>query len=128
MSDFSFATDLAAKHPEKLKELQALSSRKRHCKFNVYPVANNPFELAQTGTRPKHVAAAIRRTMARARSGFRRTEVIDIKNRSFSIIAGVENVDEQGRRDDRYQRRDDRRLRAPGSEWQADLHLQLARV
>lgn len=43
-NDFGHATDLAAKHPEKLKEMQALFDREAR-KYNVYPLADDMTEL-----------------------------------------------------------------------------------
>ena len=53
-TDFGHATDLAAKHPEKLKELQALFDREAR-KYNVYPMADNVFELL-AAERPRLVS------------------------------------------------------------------------
>jgi arylsulfatase len=90
-SDFSLATDLAAKHPERLKGLQALFEEEAR-KYNVYPMANNGIELYQTGTRPKLVAGN-KASYGPGTIRLPEDGVIDIKNRSFSIIAEVENVD-----------------------------------
>jgi arylsulfatase A-like enzyme len=43
-TDFGHATDLAAEHPEKLAELQALFDREAR-KYNVYPLADNVLAL-----------------------------------------------------------------------------------
>ena len=53
-SDFGHATDVAAKHPEKLKELQALFDREARA-HNVYPMGDNIFALL-TADRPKLVS------------------------------------------------------------------------
>ena len=90
-SDFSLATDLAAKHPEKLKGLQALFEEEAR-KYNVYPMANNAIELHQTGTRPKLVAGN-KASYGPGTIRLPEEGVIDLKNRSFSIVAEVENVD-----------------------------------
>jgi hypothetical protein len=90
-SDFGLATDLAPQHPAKLKELQALFDQEA-AKYNVYPMGNNPFELLVTGTRAKLVAG----NKASYGPGIIRLPedaVIDVKNRSFSIIAEVESAD-----------------------------------
>ena len=39
-TDFGHATDLAAEHPQKLAELQAIFDREAR-KYNVYPLADN---------------------------------------------------------------------------------------
>lgn len=87
-SDFGHATDLAAKQPEKLKQLQALFDREAR-KYNVYPLADNVGELLSadrpslvSGNRAVYGPGAIRMP---------EDAVIDIKNRSFSIIAEAEN-------------------------------------
>ena len=90
-SDFGHATDLAAKHPEKLKELQALFDREAR-KYNVYPMADStskPADRRAAGARLRQQG----RAMARAPSGSRRTRSSNIKNRSFSLVAEVENPD-----------------------------------
>ena len=90
-SDFSLATDLAAKHPERLKGLQEVFEEEAR-KYNVYPMANNSVEMYQTGTRPKLVAGN-KASYGPGTIRLPEDGVIDIKNRSFSIIAEVENVD-----------------------------------
>jgi arylsulfatase len=56
--DFSQVNDLAAKHPEKLKELQALWQTEAE-RFNVLPLDDRRYERAADPTRP---IAAIART------------------------------------------------------------------
>jgi hypothetical protein len=90
-SDFSLATDLAAEHPERLKALQALFEEEAR-KYNVYPMANNGVEMHETGTRPKLVAGS-KASYGPGTVRLPEDGVIDIKNRSFSITAEVENVD-----------------------------------
>jgi hypothetical protein len=87
-TDFGHATDLAAKYPEKLKELQALFDREAR-KYNVYPMANNPYELYASG-RPA-VFTGDKAIYSPADFRFPEETVISIKNRSFSIDAEVEN-------------------------------------
>ena len=88
--DFSLSTDLSEKYPEKLKELQALFDVEAR-KYNVYPMANNALDYLKV-ERPKLVEG----DRAIYRQGTIRLPedaVIDIKNRSFSIVAEVENPD-----------------------------------
>ena len=70
-NDFSLATDLAAKHPEKLKELQKLFEREAP-KYNVYPMADNTVELHLFGTPPR-LFAGNKASLARTPTGSRRT-------------------------------------------------------
>ncbi|MGI9430043.1 MAG: arylsulfatase, partial [Bythopirellula sp.] len=89
-NDFSLSTDLANKHPKKLAELQRLFDRDAR-KFNVYPMANNPLDYLKV-EKPKLVSG----DKVRYGPGTIRLPedaVIDIKNRSFSIVAEVENRD-----------------------------------
>ena len=89
-TDFGHATDLAAEHPEKLAELQALFDREAR-KYNVYPLADNVLALL-SAERPGLVSG----NKASYRPGTVRIPedaVINIKNRSFSLTAEVENPD-----------------------------------
>ncbi|MGI9284583.1 MAG: arylsulfatase [Pseudomonadales bacterium] len=89
-NDFSLSTNLAAKHPEKLKELQALFDIEAR-KYNVYPMADNARDFLKV-EKPKLVEG---NKVSYGPGTIRLPEdaVIDIKNRSFSIIAEVENLD-----------------------------------
>ena len=90
-SDFALATDLAAQHPAKLKELQALFDQEA-AKYNVYPMANNGVEMLRIGTRPTLVAGN-KASYGPGTVRLPEAGVIDVKNRSFSIIAEVESAD-----------------------------------
>jgi arylsulfatase A-like enzyme len=89
-NDFGQATDLAAKDPKKLKELQALFHREAR-KYNVYPMVNSIFELLAVD-RPKLVAGN-KAVYGAGTVRLVEEAMIDIKNRSFSITAEVENPD-----------------------------------
>jgi arylsulfatase len=87
--DFSQANDLAAKHPDKLKELQALFDVEAR-KYNVYPLDS---------TFADRVDPAIRPSLTRGRSVFTyypgmiripEGSTPDVKNKSYSISADVE--------------------------------------
>ncbi len=52
--DYSQANDLAAKMPDKLKEMQALFAQEAK-KYNVYPLDNSQFQRAIT-PRPSAIA------------------------------------------------------------------------
>ena len=87
-TDFGHANDLAAEHPAKLAELQALFDREAR-KYNVYPMADNIGELL-TAERPRLVSG---NEASYGPGTIRLPEdaVINIKNRSFSIVAEVDN-------------------------------------
>lgn len=89
-SDFGHANDLATQNPEKLKELQALFDREAR-KYNVYPMVNSLFEMLAierpslaSGNKAVYRAGTVRLV---------EDAVIDIKNKSFSITAEVDNPD-----------------------------------
>ena len=88
-NDFSLSTDLAAQHPERLAELQVLFDRDAR-RYNVYPMANNPLDYLKV-EKPKLVHGD---KVSYGPGTIRLPEdaVIDIKNRSFSIIAEVANA------------------------------------
>ena len=89
-TDFGHATDLAAEHPEKLAELQAIFDREAR-KYNVYPLADNLLALL-SAERPTLVSG----NKASYRPGTIRIPedaVINIKNRSFTLTAEIENPD-----------------------------------
>jgi len=89
-SDFGQANDLAAKNPEKLKELQALFDTEAR-KYNVYPMADDITALL-TAERPELVpgnkASYGPGTVRLPEDG-----VINVKSKSFSLIAEVDNRD-----------------------------------
>ena len=89
-NDFSLSTDLADEYPEKLEELQALFDRDAR-RFNIYPMANNPLDYLKV-EKPKLVSGD---KVSYGPGTIRLPEdaVIDVKNRSFSIVAEVENLD-----------------------------------
>ena len=87
-TDFGHANNLAADHPDKLAELQALfdSEARQH---NVYPMANDFNEIV-VAERPRLVTG----DWASYGPGTIRLPedaAINIKNRSFALIAEVEN-------------------------------------
>ena len=112
-SDFGHATDLAAKHPEKLKELQALFDREAR-KYNVYPMVNNAFDLLtveRPGLVSGHKATYGPGTVpARGGRGPRHQEPVVLHRRRGR------QPGRQCRRHARHPRRGDRRLRVPGAE------------
>ena len=89
-SDFGHANDLAAEHPEKLAELQALFDTEAR-KNDVYPMANDFNEIV-VSDRPRLVSG----DWASYGPGTIRLPedaAINIKNRSFSLVAEVDNPD-----------------------------------
>ena len=85
---FGHASDLAAEHPEKLAELQAIFDREAR-KYNVYPLADNILALL-SAERPGLVSG----NEASYRPGTVRIPedaIINIKNRSFTLTAELEN-------------------------------------
>jgi Sulfatase len=92
-SDFGLATDLAAQHPAKLNELQALFDQEA-TKYNVYPMANNTFEIYRIGqTSMPRLVAGNKASYAPGTIRISEDSAIEVKNRSFSIIAEVESAD-----------------------------------
>jgi len=92
-SDFGLATDLAAQHPAKLNELQALFDQEA-TKYNVYPRANNTFEIYRIGqTSMPRLVAGNKACYAPGTIRIPEDSAIEVKNRSFSIIAEVESAD-----------------------------------
>jgi hypothetical protein len=87
-TDFGHATDLAAEHPDKLKELQALFDREAR-RHNVYPMADDVSELL-TAERPKLVTGN-KASYGPGTVRLPEDAAINIKNRSFSLVAEVEN-------------------------------------
>jgi hypothetical protein len=87
-SDFGHANDLAAEHPEKLAELQALFDAEAR-KYHVYPMANDFNEIV-VSDRPRLVSG----DWASYGPGTIRLPedaAINIKNRSFSLVAEIDN-------------------------------------
>jgi arylsulfatase A-like enzyme len=87
--DFSQANDLAAKRPDKLKELQAIFDAEAK-KYNVYPL---------DATFTERIDPSIRPSLTRGRTAFTyypgmvripEGSTPDIKNKSYSITADVE--------------------------------------
>lgn len=89
-SDFGHATDLAAKNPEKLKEMQALFDVEAR-KYNVYPMANDAFDLM--GAEKQTLVSGNKAVYSPGTVRLVEDAVIDIKNRSFSITVDLENPD-----------------------------------
>jgi arylsulfatase len=87
--DFSAADNLAARNPDKLKELQGVFDREAK-KYNVYPLDSSLAERLDPAIRPSLTRG---RTMFTYYPGMVRipeATAPDVKNKSFSVIADVE--------------------------------------
>ena len=96
-ADFSQADDLAAKHPEKLKELQELFS-KEAVKYNVLPLDDRTFERfnAELAGRPDLMGDRKTLTVYEGMTGMTENAFINVKNRSHAITAEVEMPQDGG--------------------------------
>jgi len=95
-TDFSLADDLAAKNPEKLKEMQELFM-KEAVKYKVLPLDDRTLErmnAAMVG-RPDLMAGRTSLTVYQGMTGMSENVFINIKNRSHTITAEVE-IPEKG--------------------------------
>ena len=90
-SDFSLTNDLAAKHPQKLAEMQALFMREAET-HHVLPIDDRLFEraLASAVGRPDLMAGRISLTLAQGMAGMMENVFINVKNKSKTITAEIE--------------------------------------
>ena len=86
--DYSQANDLAAKMPDKLKELQALFQQEAQ-KYNVFPLDNSQFQRA-IAPRPSTTAGQTVFTYVGENSGIPTASAPNILNKSFTITAEIE--------------------------------------
>ncbi len=86
--DYSQADDLAAKMPDKLKQMQTLFAQEA-AKYNVFPLDNRGFPRAIT-PRPSTTAGKSVFSYAGVNSGIPDGNAPNILNRSFSITAEVD--------------------------------------
>lgn len=95
-TDFSLANDLAAKNPEKLKELQAVFLTEA-AKYQVLPIDDRFFERldGEAVGRPDLMGKRTSITVAEGMTGMMESTFINIKNRSKTITAEIE-VPEKG--------------------------------
>ncbi|WP_437191081.1 arylsulfatase [Planctomicrobium sp. SH527] len=89
--DFSQSTDLAAKHPEKLKELQSLFLKEAE-KYKVLPLDDRLFErlIASTVGRPDLMEGRTSMTLHEGMTGMMDNVFINVKNTSHTITAELE--------------------------------------
>ena len=90
-NDFSLTNDLSAKHPEKLKELQALFLKEAEA-HHVLPLDDRLLEraIAAIVQRPDLMHGRTSITLGDGMTGLLENTFINIKNRSFSVVAEVE--------------------------------------
>jgi arylsulfatase A-like enzyme len=88
--DFSSATDLAAKNPEKLKELQAQFLTEA-VKYQVLPLDDRTLERTNSALvgRPDLMAGRTSLTVYDGMIGMTENVFINIKNRSYTVTADV---------------------------------------
>ena len=87
--DFSQADNVAAKHPEKLRELQALFDVEAK-KYNVYPLDSTFAERADVSIRPSLTRGRTSFTYFPGTIRVPEGSAPDLKNRSYRITAEVE--------------------------------------
>lgn len=89
--DFSQSTDLAANHPEKLKELQALFLTEAE-KYQVLPLDDRVFErfIASMVGRPDLMEGRTSLTLHEGMTGMMDNVFINVKNQSLTITADLE--------------------------------------
>ncbi len=93
-TDFSLINDLSAKHPEKLKELQALFMKEAE-KNQVLPIDDRVVERMNPALagRPDLMAGRTSLVLAEGMTGMTENVFLNIKNKSKSITAEVEVLD-----------------------------------
>lgn len=94
MEDYSCSTDVSAKYPEKLKEMQAAFMTEA-VKHNVLPLddrAQERFNATLAG-RPEYMGGRTSLTLYPGMIGMKENAFIDVKNRSSSITAYVDGGD-----------------------------------
>ncbi len=93
--DFSQSNDLAAKNPDKLKELQGIFQQEAK-KYHVYPLDATFAERADVSIRPSLTRGRTSFTYYPGTIRVPEGSAPDTKNRSFSITADVEIPDKGG--------------------------------
>ena len=90
-SDFSLVNDLAAEHPDKLKELQSLFLKEAE-KNLALPIDDRVFERvnAELVGRPDLMAGRTSITLAEGMTGMSENVFLNIKNKSKTITAEIE--------------------------------------
>ena len=90
-NDFSLTTDLAAKNPKKLAELQALFMKEAE-KHHVLPIDDRVLERmdARLVSRPDLMAGRTSLSLADGMTGMMENSFINVKNKSKTITAELE--------------------------------------
>ncbi len=96
-ADFSLANNLAAEHPKKLAEMQALFLKEAE-RHHVLPLDDRGVErgLAEVVGRPDLMAGRTSLTLAEGMTGMLENVFINVKNKSKTITADVEVSDDGG--------------------------------
>ena len=89
--DFSLANNLAAKNPEKLKELQDLFMKEAE-KFHVLPIDDRVLERldAKAVGRPTVVEGRTKMVLGEGMKGMQTDVFIDLRNTAYTITADIE--------------------------------------
>ena len=90
-TDFSLVNNLAAEHPEQLKELQSLFLKEAEKNFAL-PIDDRVFEriLAEMVGRPDLMAGRTSITLAEGMTGMSENAFLNIKNKSKTITAEID--------------------------------------
>lgn len=90
-SDFSLASDLAAKNPQKLAQLQAVFMREAEA-HHVLPIDDRMFErvIAENVGRPDLMTGRTSLTLAEGMTGMLENVFINVKNKSKTVTAEIE--------------------------------------
>jgi arylsulfatase len=90
-ADFSLVNDLAAKQPDKLRDLQALFMKEAE-KNRVLPIDDRVFERfdPQLSGRPDLMAGRTSMTLGDGMVGLQENVVLNLKNKSVKITADIE--------------------------------------
>ena len=90
-NDWSLANDVAAKYPDKLKELQALFMTEG-AKYDVLPIDDRSVErfVPAIAGRPDLMAGRKSLTLYSGMTALNENVFIDVKNKSYSVTAEVE--------------------------------------
>lgn len=86
--DFSQATDLAAKNPDKVKEMQTIFDNEAK-KYNVYPLDSSFAARGDVSIRPSLTAGKSSFTYYSGAVRIPEGSTPDVKNKSFSLIADI---------------------------------------
>jgi arylsulfatase A-like enzyme len=86
IKDYSQSEDLAGKHPEKLKELQALFDQEAR-KYNVYPLDDNTTQRSLPHNRPSLIEGRTKFTYYRDNVRMPELAIVNLKNTSFDLTA-----------------------------------------